>query len=46
VAVVQGLDDYIIIDSGDVLLIVPREQEQNIKLYLEDVSRETGDQYQ
>ena len=46
VAVVQGLDDYIIIDSGDVLLIVQREQEQNIKLYLEDVSRETGDRYQ
>lgn len=45
VAVVQGLDDYIIIDSGDVLLIVSREEEQNIKLYLEDVGREAGDKY-
>ena len=45
VAVIQGLDDYIIIDSGDVLLIVSREQEQNIKLYLEDVGREAGEKY-
>ena len=45
IAVVQGLDDYIIIDSGDVLLIVSRDQEQNIKLYLDDVGRAMGDQY-
>ena len=45
VAVIQGLDDYIIIDSGDVLLIVSRDQEQNIKLYLEDVGREAGEKY-
>ncbi len=45
VAVVQGLEDYIIIDSGDVLLIVSRDQEQNIKKYLEDVGRDTGDTY-
>lgn len=44
-AVIQGLDDYIIIDSGDVLLIVSRDQEQNIKLYLEDVGREAGEKY-
>ena len=45
VAVIQGLDDYIIIDSGDVLLIVSRAQEQDIKKYLDDVGRETGDKY-
>lgn len=45
IAVIQGLDDYIIIDSGDVLLVVPKEQEQNIKLYLEDVRRGTGEKY-
>lgn len=45
IAVIQGLDDYIIIDSGDVLLIVSRDQEQNIKLYLDDVGRATGEQY-
>jgi mannose-1-phosphate guanylyltransferase len=45
IAVVQGLDDYIIIDSGDVLLIVSRDQEQNIKTYLDDVGKVTGDGY-
>ncbi|MFZ2286759.1 MAG: mannose-1-phosphate guanylyltransferase [Bacteroidales bacterium] len=45
IAVIQGLDDYIIIDSGDVLLIVSREQEQNIKTYLDDIGKETGEKY-
>lgn len=46
IAVIQGLEDYIIVDSNDVLLIVSREQEQNIKLYLDDVSNTFGEQYQ
>ncbi len=37
IAVVQGLKDYIVVDSGDVLLIVKKEEEQSIKKYLEDV---------
>jgi len=45
IAVIQGLDDYIIIDSGDALLIVSREQEQNIKLYLEEIGKAAGDRY-
>jgi mannose-1-phosphate guanylyltransferase len=45
IVVVQGLEDYIIIDSGDVLLIVSRDQEQNIKLYLDDVGKATGEGY-
>ncbi len=45
IAVVQGLDDYIIIDSGDILLIIPRDQEQNIKLYLDDVGKTAGEGY-
>jgi len=45
VAVVQGLKDYIVVDSGDVLLIVKKEEEQNIKNYLEDVKKETNDKY-
>jgi mannose-1-phosphate guanylyltransferase len=43
--VIQGLDDYIVIDSGDVLLIVPRDQEQNIKQYLDDVGKQAGEGY-
>lgn len=46
IAVVQGLKDYIIVDSGDVLLIVKKEEEQNIKNYLEDVKNATGEKYQ
>jgi mannose-1-phosphate guanylyltransferase len=45
VAVIQGLEDYIVVDSGDVLLIVPRESEQSIKQYLDDVRKATGEKY-
>jgi len=45
VAVIQGLDDYIIVDSDDVLLVVKKEDEQNIKLYLEDVKKSTDEEY-
>ncbi len=46
IAVIQGLRDYIVVETDDVLLIVKKEEEQNIKSYLEDVKKETGDQYQ
>ena len=29
--VIKGLDDYIVIDEDDVLLIYPKNEEQNIK---------------
>ena len=45
VAVIQGLEGYIVVDSGDVLLIVPRDSEQSIKQYLDDVKRDAGDKY-
>ncbi len=45
VAVIQGLKDYVVVDSDDVLLIVRKEEEQNIKNYLEDVKNETGEKY-
>lgn len=46
VAVIQGLKDFIVVDSDDVLLIVRKDEEQNIKNYLEDVKKATGDKYQ
>lgn len=46
VAVIQGLKDYVIVQSDDVLLIVKKEDEQNIKHYLEDVKNSTGEKYQ
>jgi mannose-1-phosphate guanylyltransferase len=45
VAVVQGLEDYIVVDSDDVLLIVKKDEEQNIKQYLEDVKKSTKEKY-
>ncbi len=45
VAVVQGLKDYIVVDSDDVLLIVKKEEEQNIKNYLEDVKKQPEEKY-
>lgn len=45
VAVLQGLKDYIIVDSDDVLLIVKKDEEQNIKQYLEDVKKSTKEKY-
>jgi len=46
IAVIQGLKDYIIVNEDDILLIVRKDQEQNIKHYLEDVKKKTGDKYQ
>ncbi len=46
VAVIQGMKDFIIVDSDDVLLIVRKDEEQNIKNYLEDVRNSTGEKFQ
>lgn len=43
--VVDGLEDYIVADSGDVLLICPKEEEQRIKLMVNDVKEKYGDKY-
>jgi mannose-1-phosphate guanylyltransferase len=45
IAVLHGLKDYIVVDSDDVLLIVKKEEEQNIKQYLEDVKKSTKEKY-
>jgi mannose-1-phosphate guanylyltransferase len=45
IVVAGGLEDYIIVDSGDVLLIVPRSDEQSIKEYLDDVKKKTGNKF-
>ncbi len=43
--VVQGLDDFIVVDTDDVLLICKREKEQHIKEYLAEVKRNKGDKF-
>jgi len=45
IAVIQGLEGYIVVDTGDVLLIVSRDKEQNIKQYLDDVKSATGEKF-
>lgn len=45
VAIINGLRDYIVVDTEDVLLICPRNDEQNIKKYIDEVKYKTGDKY-
>jgi mannose-1-phosphate guanylyltransferase len=43
--VLQGLDDFIIVDTEDVLLICKKDKEQEIKEYVAEVKRKKGDKY-
>ena len=43
--VVQGLKDYIIVDTDDVLMICKKENEQDIKQYVNDIKLKLGDKY-
>lgn len=43
--VASGLKDYIVADSGDVLLICPRSEEQRIKNMVIDVEQRFDDRY-
>ena len=45
VAIINGLRDYIVVDTEDVLLICPRAEEQNIKKYIDEVKYNTGDKH-
>jgi len=42
VTVIQGLSDYIVVDSGDALLICPKQNEQQIRQFTSDVKTEFG----
>jgi len=43
--VLQGLSDFIVVDTPDVLLICKKDKEQDIKEYVAEVRRNMGDQY-
>lgn len=45
IAVVNGLKDYIVVDTPDALLICPRSEEQSIKNYIDDVRFENGEKF-
>lgn len=44
IVVVQGLSDYIIVDDDEVLMIVPKEKEQEIKEWRNKVMEEFGEE--
>jgi mannose-1-phosphate guanylyltransferase len=43
--VLQGLDNYIVVDTKDVLLICQKDKEQEIKQYVGEVKRNMGEKY-
>ena len=45
VAVINGLKEYIVVDTEDVLLICPRSEEQNIKKFIDEVKYNEGDKH-
>ena len=45
VAVVEGLEDYLVVDEDNALLICRRESEQNIRNYVEDVKYRFGEEF-
>jgi mannose-1-phosphate guanylyltransferase len=43
--VLQGLDDFIVVDTKDALLICRKEKEQEIKEFVAEVKRNKGDKF-
>ena len=43
--VLQGLEDFIVVDTSDVLLICKRENEQQIKEYVTEIKRSKGEKF-
>lgn len=41
----QGLDDFIVVDTKDVLMICKKDKEQEIKDYVAEIKRNKGDKY-
>jgi mannose-1-phosphate guanylyltransferase len=44
-AVIQGLDNYIVAETDDILLICKKEEEQRIKQFVADIKLKYGDKY-
>ena len=43
--VIQGLNDYIVVEDNDILLVCRKEDEQQIRQFVADVKLEKGPQY-
>ncbi|OFX23653.1 MAG: mannose-1-phosphate guanylyltransferase [Bacteroidetes bacterium GWA2_31_9b] len=44
-AVIQGLSNYIVVESDGILLVCKKEDEQEIKQYVNDIKMKNGDHY-
>lgn len=45
VVVIDGIENYIIVDKKDVLLICPKEKEQNVKEFVKEVKESFGENF-
>lgn len=43
--VLQGLDEFVVVDTNDVLLICKKEKEQEIKDYMTEIKRNKGERF-
>ncbi len=44
-AVVEGLEDYIVVQSGNALMICPKANEQNVKKYIDDIKYTKSEEF-
>ncbi len=45
IVVLHGLDEFIVVESGNILLVCKKEDEQRIKQFVNDVKIEKGEEY-
>lgn len=45
IAVLEGLDDYIVVDTDDVLMVCPKNNEQNVKKYMDSIRFAKGNDF-
>lgn len=45
VAIIQGLEDYIVVENDNMLLVCKKSHEQQIRQYVTDIQLDFGDQY-
>ena len=45
IVVAEGLNDYIIVESENMLLICRKKEEQKIKDFLQDIKKQKGEEY-
>ena len=44
-AVLHGLNGYIVVDAGDILLVCKKDEEQKIKQFVNDIKLQKGENW-